>query len=290
LLDLLSEGPNGSALQITPDKPSRWSVGRHNIILGDCLTELELMPAASIDVIVTSPPYNIGVAYKSYNDKRPRESYLGWLKQIGSELARILKDDGSFFLNVGSTNSDPWITVDVALCFREVFTLQNHITWVKSVSIGDDTVGHFKPIGSKRYLNQNHEAVFHFTKTGSIPVDRLAIGVPFRDKSNIARWGHARDKRCTGNVWFIPYDTVKSKAQKFNHPAGFPIDLPERCIKLHGAKDALVLDPFLGAGTTLVAVERLGHRGVGIEIDPHYAEAAVSRVSGEVPPTGDPRG
>ncbi|MNT56683.1 Modification methylase DpnIIB [compost metagenome] len=102
--------------------------------------------------------------------------------------------------------------------------------------------------------------------------------MPFKDKSNIGRWGHARDKRCAGNVWFIPYKTVNSKAEKFNHPAGFPIELAERCIKLHGIEDAIVLDPFLGAGSTLVAAARLGCEGIGFEIDPVYAAAAVSRL------------
>jgi site-specific DNA-methyltransferase (adenine-specific) len=166
----------------------------------------------------------------------------------------------------------------VASAFRETFVLQNHIIWVKSISIGDDTVGHFKPITSRRYLNQNHEAIFHFTKTGSVEIDRLAIGVPFKDKSNIARWGHARDKRCGGNVWFIPYKTVQSKAQKHHHPAGFPVELPERCIKLHGRTNAAVLDPFLGAGSTLVAAQNLGCSGIGLELDSAYAEAAVARL------------
>src|SRR3546814_4183417 len=83
-------------------------------------------------------------------------------------------DLGSFFLNVGGTSCDPWIAMDVASAFRDIFVLQNHIAWVKSVSIGEDTVGHFKPITSRRYLNNNHEAVFHFTRTGDVEVDRLA--------------------------------------------------------------------------------------------------------------------
>ena len=253
-------------------------LGRQEIILDDCLTTLRAMPPASVDVVITSPPYNIGVAYRSYDDRRPRETYLAWLSEIGGQLERVLKEDGSFFLNVGSTNSDPWIAMDVAAAFRTALILQNHITWVKSLSIGDDTVGHFKPITSKRFLNQNHEALFHFTKTGSVEVDRLAIGVPFKDKSNIARWGHKRDRRCGGNVWFIPYETVQSKAQKFNHPAGFPVGLPLRCLQLQGREDVVVLDPFLGAGTTLVAAAKLGHRGIGVELDPHYARAAFERL------------
>ena len=84
--------------------------------------------------------------------------------------------------------------------------------------------------------------------------------MPFKDKSNIARWGHARDRRCAGNVWFMPYQTVKSRREKFDHPAGFPVELPLRCIQLHGVAAPRVLDPFLGAGTTLVAARKLGGR------------------------------
>jgi site-specific DNA-methyltransferase (adenine-specific) len=254
-------------------------VGQQVVILGDCLTKLREMGSNTIDVIVTSPPYNIGVAYKTYHDRRPRDEYLAWIGEIARELARVLRGDGSMFLNVGSTNADPWIAADVGAHFREQFSLQNQITWVKSIAIDDDTVGHFKPITSKRYLNNNHEVIFHFTKTGNVAIDRLAVGVPFKDKSNIARWGHKRDRRCAGNTWFIPYETVRSKAQKFHHPAGFPVELPERCIRLHGAKTGLsVLDPFLGAGSTLVAAERLGCSGVGIELDPQYVEASVARL------------
>ena len=258
------------------------TVGKQTVLQGDCLKALQRLSASSVDVIVTSPPYNIGVAYKSYDDNRPRTAYLSWLKKVSKQLSRVLKPDGSFFLNVGSTNADPWVSMDVAGAFRKDFVLQNHITWAKSLSIREDSFGHFKPITSRRYLNQNHESIFHFTKTGAVPVDRLAVGVPFKDKTNIARWGHTADKRCGGNVWFIPYKTVKSKAQKFDHPAGYPVDLPMRCMMLHGKPEMVVLDPFVGAGTTLVAAERLGHTGFGIDVDPAYIATSVARLEAEI--------
>jgi site-specific DNA-methyltransferase (adenine-specific) len=259
-----------------------WIVGKQTVALGDCLTLLAELDPESVDVIVTSPPYNIGIPYKSYEDRRPRADYLAWLSQIGVALKRVLKPCGSFFLNVGGTGSDPWVALDVANAFRKAFVLQNHIIWVKSVSVGDDTVGHFKPITSRRYLNNNHEAIYHFTQSGDVAINRLAVGVPYKDKSNIARWQHAKtDRRCAGNTWFIPYETVRSKAQKFDHPAGFPVGLPERCIKLHGVSHAKVLDPFLGAGTTLVAAHRLRCEGIGFELDRTYAEAAVARLKAE---------
>jgi site-specific DNA-methyltransferase (adenine-specific) len=237
------------------------------------------MSNTSVDVVVTSPPYNIGVSYRSYDDNRPWINYLTWLREIGHELRRVLKPGGSFFLNVGATSVNQWITFDALFAFKDDFIIQNTIAWIKSIAIGDDTVGHFKPLNSPRFLNNCHETIFHFTHSGDVNIDRLAIGVPFKDKSNIARRGHAQDLRCRGNTWFIPYRTVQSKAGKWEHPAGFPVELPARCIKLHGVKpDLVVLDPFVGTGTSLIAAESLGCRGIGIELDRVYAETAVQRL------------
>ncbi len=249
-------------------------VADQTIIVGDCAESLAQMPEQSVDVVVTSPPYNIGLKYRSYDDGGDRTAYLAWLKEIALLLKRVMKDDGSFFLNIAGTNSDPWIATDAANAMRDVFHLQNSIIWVKSLSIGDDTVGHFKPVNSPRYLNHTHEHVFHFTKDGNVALDRLAVGVPFKDKSNIARWGHEKDRRCAGDVWFIPYKTIRSKSQRDHHPSPFPVALPERCIRLAGKERAVVLDPFLGVGATLLAAQKLGCRGIGIEIDLGYAEAA----------------
>jgi site-specific DNA-methyltransferase (adenine-specific) len=253
-------------------------VGDQIIHVDDCLTVLATMPEQSVDVVVTSPPYNIGLKYASYDDGGNRADYLAWLHDVALLLKRVMKDDASFFLNIAGTNSDPWIAPDAANAIRDVFCLQNAIVWVKSVSIGDDTFGHFKPVTSQRYLNHTHEHVFQFTKEGSTPLDRLAVGVPFKDKSNIARWGHDRDRRCAGDVWFIPYETIRSKSQRDHHPSPFPVALPERCIRLAGKESPVVLDPFLGIGSTLLAAQRLDCRGIGIEIDPGYAESAAWRL------------
>ena len=270
----------------TPSRTARGArrieIGEQTIIVGDCAEALALMPEQSVDVVVTSPPYNIGVKYRSYDDTGDRGEYLSWLRDIALLLKRVLKDNGSFFLNIAGTSSDPWIAPDAANAMRDVFHLQNSIIWVKSVSIGEESFGHFKPVNSPRYLNHLHEHVFHFTKAGATPLDRLAVGVPFKDKSNIARWGHSEDRRCGGDVWFIPYRTIRSKSQRDHHPSPFPVELAERCIKLHGfpheshapAKEVTVLDPFLGVGSTLLAAQRLGCRGIGVELDASYADAA----------------
>jgi site-specific DNA-methyltransferase (adenine-specific) len=250
---------------------------QQTIMIGDCLDGLSSIADNSIDMVMTSPPYNIGVRYHSYRDQRPRDEYLQWLDRVARALKRVLKPSGSLFLNVGSTSIDPWLASDVANVFRAHFILQNHIIWVKSISIGDDTFGHFKPINSARFLNHTHEPIYQFSKTGTVAIDRLALGVPFKDKSNILRRGHAQDKRCGGDIWFVPYVTVQSKAQKFDHPSGFPLELAKRCIRLHGGQ-GMVLDPFLGAGTTLVAAMQLGCKGIGIELDSDYAATALRRL------------
>jgi site-specific DNA-methyltransferase (adenine-specific) len=103
--------------------------------------------------------------------------------------------------------------------------------------------------------------------------------VPFKDKSNIARRGHAQDLRCRGNTWFIPYDTVQSKAERYHHPSTFPVALPRWCIRLHGRPDAVVLDPFMGTGTTMVAAQLEGVSGIGIDIDASYVAVAQQRLA-----------
>ena len=244
--------------------------GSHRLICGDCLTVLPDLEAGTVDVVVTSPPYNLGLSYRDYCDERSEDEYLDWLIRIAREIRRVMKANASFFLNISGSSSAPWLPFELVVRLRPLFVLQNHITWIKSIATKGDAVGHFKPVGGQRFLHHNHEHIFHLTLSGDVKLDRLAIGVPFKDKSNIARRNHAKDLRCRGNTWFIPYDTVQSKAAKFHHPSTFPLALPRWCIRLHGRSDAVVLDPFMGTGTTLVAAELEGASGIGIDIDPSY--------------------
>jgi len=269
------------------------SLAPNRIYRMDCREGLALLEPESVDVVVTSPPYNIGVKYHRHRDTLPREAYLDWLEEVFSALRRVLREDGSFFLNVGGKPTDPWVPLDVAQRARRHFVLQNLIYWVKSIAIekadvgdyglilGDVSVGHYKPIGSRRFLNDCVEMVFHFTKTGHVELDRLAIGVPYQDKSNIGRWRGARqDRRCRGNAWFIPYETIRSRERQRPHPATFPVKLPEMCIRLHGlARTRLVLDPFMGIGTTALAARKLGVDFIGFEIDERYIGVAEARLA-----------
>jgi site-specific DNA-methyltransferase (adenine-specific) len=242
---------------------------------------------ASVNLVVTSPPYNLGIRYGKFSDRQDRQSYLGWCQKWSAEVRRVLKSTGSFFFNMGSAPSNPMLPHEIAIQLRDMFVLQNSIHWIKSITVEDRegaarSHGHFKPISSKRFLNDCHEYVFHFTKTGRVEIDRLAIGVPYQDKTNIARWSHtlASDLRCRGNTWFIPYETIQSRAKERPHPATFPVRLAEWCIKLHGvSRVQTMLDPFLGIGNSAIAAQRCGVKNfIGFEIDETYMAEAKRRL------------
>ena len=246
------------------------------------------LPAGSVSAIVTSPPYNLGIRYRSYEDTMPREQYLEWSGVWIREARRVLDPRGSLFLNVGAKPTDPWTALDVAQAARPYLKLQNTIHWVKSIAIdklasgaaADTSVGHYKPINSDRFVNDCHEFVFHFTPDGRTPLDRKGIGVTYQDASNVSRWQTAAgNRRCRGNTWFIPYETIQSRDKDRPHPATFPPRLPEYCFKLHGLSHLnLAMDPFLGLGSSAVAAAQLGIDFIGVEIDAHYLKEAIARV------------
>lgn len=257
----------------------------------DCIEGMAKLDAGSIDLVITSPPYNLGINYRSYKDNRSREAYLAWTHEWTDQLHRVLKEKGSFFLNIGAAPKNPLLPHQIAMLLSETWVLQNTFHWVKSITVQTRdgqhvSAGHFKPINSKRYVTDCHEYVFHFTKDGDVPLDRLAVGVPYADKSNIARWGHTegRDMRCRGNTWFVPYQTIQSQSKERPHPATFPALLAEHCIRLHGETGKLtVMDPFLGIGHALMAAQNAGVKEfVGFEIDEEYFLEAQKKSTGEL--------
>jgi len=259
--------------------------------LGDCIAGLRQLPSACVDLVVTSPPYNLGIAYSQFDDTASRDEYLAWSLQWAGEIKRVLKPNGSFFLNIGAAPANPLLPHELVLALRPLFALQNTIHWIKSITIetrdGQQiSAGHFKPINSPRFVTDCHEYVFHLTHDARVPVDRLAVGVEYADKSNIARWKHTRedglrDRRCRGNNWFIPYRTIKSRDGDRPHPATFPVELAANCIRLHGAREGMtVLDPFLGLGHSALAALECGvEKFIGFEIDPAYFEEARTRIT-----------
>lgn len=287
----------------------------------DCSEGLQKLADKSIDICVTSPPYNLGIDYGTYEDKKPRNDYLDWLDQIFKQLHRVLKDDGHFWLNVGYSNVDPWVGMDVANVARKHFVLQNNINWVKSISIDNVTTGHFKPINSERFANPTWEHLFHFTKTGSVKCDKLSIGVPYMWDCNLDNSGRIKgrlakkygfknildfnknadelvkqkfdrelneklknqkpkpNKRCRGNTWFMPYETISNRDKgRGKHPATYPIQLVENCIQFSNLQDGILLDPFMGTGTSAIGALRQNLDFVGFDIDSDYIDFANQRI------------
>jgi site-specific DNA-methyltransferase (adenine-specific) len=252
---------------------------------------MSAFPAASVDVVVTSPPYNLGIRYRSYADRLPREGYLHWTSAWIGAAARWLQPAGSLFLNVGAKPTDPWTAIDIAQAARPHLQLQNTLHWIKSIAIDrqsagasvglqrDLALGHYKPINSPRFVNDCHEFIFQFTPSGRVELDRLALGVPYQDPSNVTRWQAAGGgTRCRGNTWFMPYDTIQNRDKDRPHPATFPTRLPEYCLRLHGLERIhTVADPFLGLGSTAVACATLGIDFIGIELDEGYLTEAIER-------------
>ena len=148
----------------------------HRVIKEDCIKWMNSQNPKSIDCIVTSPPYNLNIKYGNYDDSAPRKVYLVWLAEVAKSIKKVLKDKGQLFLNMGYSNSDPFVAMDVAQVFRKYFILQNQFTWVKHVVVNDFGHGQYKPITSNRYTSATTESVFHFTKKGDVAIDRLAIG------------------------------------------------------------------------------------------------------------------
>jgi site-specific DNA-methyltransferase (adenine-specific) len=299
----------------------------NTIHLQDCVEGMLSLPAKSIDIITTSPPYNLGIDYGTYEDNKPRQEYLDWLDNVFIAVKHCLKDEGHFWLNVGYSNLDPWIGMDVAQVARKHFVLQNNFNWVKSISIRTVTSGHFKPINSDRFANPTWEHLFHFTKTGNVICDRLSIGVPYMCDDNIDKSSRVRgrlakkygfdniidfnnnatedvkedfekeleeklenkpklDKRCRGNSWFIPYDTIANREKhRGSHPATFPIDLIRNCIKFSGVKEGVLVDPFMGSGTSAMAALKQGLDYIGYDIDKEYRQFALDRIEDYLKPS-----
>jgi site-specific DNA-methyltransferase (adenine-specific) len=257
--------------------------------LGDCVPGMAALPDASVDLVVTSPPYNLGIGYASYEDRLAPEEYLEWTRVWAGHVRRLLKPGGSFFLNVGAVPSNPLMPHQILLALVPgLFRLQNTFHWIKSITVdtrqGEEvSAGHFKPINSKRFVNDCHEFIFHLTRDGDVPLDRRAVGVAYVHKSNIARWGHTggADRRCRGNNWFIPYETILRRDADRPHPATFPVALAARCIRITGIPPAemTMLDPFLGIGHAALAAREEGvGRFLGFELDPGYLAEARERI------------
>ena len=244
----------------------------HLVVIGDS-RRMTLVNDESVKVCVTSPPY---FRKKSYETQYSTYSeYREYLSKVWKECSRVLRSDGLLFVNIGDSFENQFKSHDIARDVVEFggLKLVQSVIWVK---------GHHSPVQGTKHLNHLFEYIFIFSKPDQDYVlNRLAIGVPYKDKSNIGRWKVAKeDLRCRGDVWHINYETVQSHSEKL-HDAIFPKQLAELCIKLGSDKSKdLILDPFLGSGTTILAASELNHPSVGYEVNKEYEKIIRKKLEG----------
>lgn len=230
-----------------------------DIKFDDCLHGLAQLPDNHLDCIITSPPYKDKDGYSN-------NLILDFLALAYDKL----KDNCLMFINFGHLKEDKTRPFTVAINAElNSFKLQETFIWVKN---------HYKPIQGSRTVNNLTEFIFMFSKGKMPKIDRLAVGIPYKDKSNIGRYSE-KDLKCAGNIWNIPYETIKRSSQKL-HTDRFPLGLPLNCLKLAGAEPSwLVCDPFSGSGTTAIACKKLGLNFIGWELDQKYHQISLDRLT-----------
>ncbi len=228
------------------------------------------IPGNSVDFIVTSPPY------------KPEDGYSTELmRNLGAVTGRVLRDDGRVFLNFGQLKPKGGFRrpMTAAAAFRSWGWLEHGqtIIWAKSIVVDGAQRGHYQPLNGEQVLNYCWEFIFTFHGKGPRPLDRLSVGVPFADKTNLKRGtrGKHGDLHCAGDIWFVPHKTTGATKKK-GHGHEFPAELVRRCLKVAGAKAGdTVWEPFLGGGTTVRVAEELGLNVYGCDIRPEAVEGFV---------------
>lgn len=239
---------------------------------------LRSIPDESVQLVATSPPYNIG---KEYERRSPVDQYVEWQAATIRECVRVLKQSGSICWQVGNFVQDGAI-IPIDTMLHPVFArlglrLRNRIVW------------HFEHgLHCSRRFSGRYETIVWFTKSDSYTFNLDPVRVPqkypgkkyFKGPRAGAFSCNPKGKN-PGDVWAIP--NVKSNhVEKTNHPCQFPVELVERLVLSMSCPDDWVIDPFAGVGSTMVAAVRNGRRGGGAEIVPEYASIAKMRVLGAI--------
>lgn len=237
------------------------------LINGDVIKELKKLPSESVDCIVTSPPYWKGFEYESYFNSY--NQYLKWSEKWLRECKRVLNRNGYFFLNVAN-DSETTVRVNELLniCTNKImFKLHDTIIWY---------VYNRQPANTNRQLTNQHEYIYMLRHSSNdINLHKKEL---YDYNPNIFK------TKNVGNVWEIPFNKNKSSISfkkktksKWGHN-GFPLDIPSSCIILTTKENDVVLDCFMGSGTTGIACKKLNRRFIGIDIMEEYVEIAKQRI------------
>lgn len=237
-------------------------------IYNDDFLKVNYMDENTIDLIVTSPPYNVDIKYNSYEDSLPYEEvYLKFTQEWLHKAYHLLKDDGRLCLNIPlDKNKGGQQSV-----YADIITLAKNIGFKYHATIiwNEQNISRRTAWGS--WLSASAPYVI-------APVEMIAILYKKKwKKINKNKHSDITKKEFiewTNGVWTFPGESKT----RVSHPAPFPIELPYRCIKLFAFMEDVILDPFLGSGSTLIACCITNRKGIGIEIDKNYCEIAKHRL------------
>jgi DNA modification methylase len=258
-----------------PRARSDSAAWRDRLYLGDARTVLARLPAESVHLAITSPPYNVKIPYRGYADDLPLEEYLAWLKGVWAELQRVLVPGGRFVLNVAPTSIKDFRPIhhDLSRDLRDLgYIMRTEILWYKQ------TMGRRTAWGSWRSPSNPHivpswEYVLVFSKgQWRLEGERSAIDISPREF-----------EKFSDGFWPIP-----PERRRAGHPAPFPEELIERLVKFYSYRGNVVLDMFGGTGTVAAVSRRLGRHYVYIDASSEYGRDAAARVAAAIPPPDAP--
>ncbi len=227
-------------------------------------TDMSVLPDNGVALAFTSPPYNVG---KDYEDDISLTAYLDLISEVAAEVYRVLRPGGRYVVNIANLGRKPYIPLHAffyEIHMRAGFMPMGEIIWRKARGAsGSCAWGSWMNAKSPR-LRDIHEYLLVFAKQD--------FSRPDRGESDI---GRDEFMESTLSVWEIPAES----ARRVGHPAPFPMALAERVIRLYSYRDDVVLDPFMGSGTTCAAAAQNGRYYVGFDVSPEYCMLAEERIS-----------
>jgi DNA modification methylase len=238
-----------------------------NIYNMDCLEGMKQIPDGTIDLTVTSPPYNVGIDYgESYNDNKPLHEYLAFIKDVMTELYRVTKKGGRVAINVANTGRKPYIPLSSYINIMAIelgFLCRGEIIWDKGASVGTSCAWGSWRSPSNPSLRDIHEYIMIYSK-----------GDYKHDGKGEATLEADEFMENTKSIWQM--QTASAKA--LEHPAPYPLILPQRIMRLYSFTGDTVLDPFMGSGTTAIACIKECRHFIGFELNKEYYDKANKRI------------
>ena len=242
-------------------------------ILGSA-ENMSMIPDNSLHLMITSPPYNVS---KDYDEDLSLKEYLQMLKKVFSETYRVLINGGRVCVNVANIGRKPYIPLSdhISQMMIEIgFDMRGEIIWNKAASASASTAWGSWMSASNPTLRDVHEYILVFSKEAlkrERRKDEREIKQDTISREDFIEW--------TKSVWTFHAESAK----KIGHPAPFPLELPYRLIQLYSFKTDIVLDPFMGSGTTAVAALKSDRGFIGFEINQDYMSLANSRIAATHP-------